>query len=59
MSPPRSITSDAIIAVEHYKFLRLDGDTPSAQRQQDMDDFNKPGSDIFIYMLSTRAGGKS
>lgn len=22
-----------------------------------MDEFNKPGSDIFIYILSTRAGG--
>ncbi|KAG9018869.1 hypothetical protein FRB90_008806 [Tulasnella sp. 427] len=42
---------------ESYKFLRLDGDTKSDQRQRDMDEFNKPGSDIFIYLLSTRAGG--
>ncbi|KAG8918048.1 hypothetical protein FRC01_002070 [Tulasnella sp. 417] len=42
---------------EGYKFLRLDGDTKSDQRQRDMDEFNKPGSDVFIYLLSTRAGG--
>ncbi|KAG8945049.1 hypothetical protein FRC00_010282, partial [Tulasnella sp. 408] len=43
---------------EGYKFLRLDGDTKSDQRQRDMDEFNKPGSDVFIYLLSTRAGGQ-
>lgn len=34
-----------------------DGNTKQAQRQRDMDEFNKPGSDVFVYMLSTRAGG--
>ncbi|KAF7799325.1 hypothetical protein EIP86_010557 [Pleurotus ostreatoroseus] len=42
---------------EGIKFLRLDGDTKQAQRQRDMDEFNKPDSDVFIYILSTRAGG--
>ncbi|KAF8323155.1 hypothetical protein DL93DRAFT_632947 [Clavulina sp. PMI_390] len=42
---------------EGYKYLRLDGDTPSRQRQKDMDAFNKPGADYFIYILSTKAGG--
>lgn len=39
------------------KFLRLDGDTPQLERQRDVDRFNAPGSDIFAYLLSTRAGG--
>ncbi|KAG1825750.1 SNF2 family N-terminal domain-containing protein [Suillus subaureus] len=42
---------------EGYKFLRLDGNTKQADRQKGMDEFNKPNSDVFIYMLSTRAGG--
>lgn len=39
-----------------YKFCRLDGSTPLAQRASDVDDFNAPNSDIFIFMISTRAG---
>ncbi|KAI0689886.1 SNF2 family N-terminal domain-containing protein [Cytidiella melzeri] len=42
---------------EGLKFLRLDGNTKQANRQKDMDHFNKPDSDVFIYILSTRAGG--
>ena len=39
-----------------YKFLRLDGSTPVPERQNLIDDYNK-NSSIFIFMLSTRAGG--
>ncbi|KAG1846831.1 SNF2 family N-terminal domain-containing protein [Suillus subluteus] len=42
---------------EGYKYLRLDGNTKQADRQKGMDEFNKPNSDVFIYLLSTRAGG--
>ncbi|KAJ3554645.1 hypothetical protein NM688_g2999 [Phlebia brevispora] len=42
---------------ENIKFLRLDGNTKQADRQRDMDEFNRPDSDVFIYILSTRAGG--
>jgi chromodomain-helicase-DNA-binding protein 4 len=42
---------------EGYKYLRLDGNTKQVDRQKDMDEFNRPGSDTFIYLLSTRAGG--
>ncbi|RPD57040.1 hypothetical protein L227DRAFT_552450 [Lentinus tigrinus ALCF2SS1-6] len=42
---------------EGIKFLRLDGSTKQADRQKDMDEFNKPDSDVFIYLLTTRAGG--
>ncbi|KAI6118993.1 hypothetical protein EV401DRAFT_1965170 [Pisolithus croceorrhizus] len=42
---------------EGYKFLRLDGDTKQNIRQKGMDEFNQPDSDVFIYILTTRAGG--
>ena len=34
-----------------------DGNTKQSERQKGMDEFNRQGSDIFIYLLSTRAGG--
>jgi Helicase conserved C-terminal domain len=37
--------------------LFQDGNTKQSERQKGMDEFNRPGSDIFIYLLSTRAGG--
>lgn len=51
-----NIVEDFLIG-EGYKYLRLDGDTKQSIRQKGMDEFNKPDSDIFIYILSTRAGG--
>ncbi|KAI6104072.1 SNF2 family DNA-dependent ATPase [Pisolithus croceorrhizus] len=42
---------------EGYNFLRLDGDTKQNIRQKGMDEFNQPDSDVFIYILTTRAGG--
>uniref|UniRef100_A0A914EBK5 Uncharacterized protein n=1 Tax=Acrobeloides nanus TaxID=290746 RepID=A0A914EBK5_9BILA len=40
-----------------WKYLRLDGSTNADKRAELMHTFNEPGSDIFIFMLSTRAGG--
>jgi superfamily II DNA or RNA helicase len=40
-----------------YDYCRLDGQTNHTDRQVDIDGFNKPGSEKFVYMLSTRAGG--
>lgn len=40
-----------------YKYLRLDGSIGSRQRQQGISQFNAMGSDIFCYLISTRAGG--
>jgi hypothetical protein len=34
-----------------------DGNTKQSERQKGMDEFNRHGSDVFIYLLSTRAGG--
>ncbi|GAA5831036.1 hypothetical protein JCM11251_005118 [Rhodosporidiobolus azoricus] len=38
------------------KYLRLDGDTPQIERQRDVDKYNAPGSEYFVYLLSTRVG---
>uniref|UniRef100_A0A182PM08 Helicase n=1 Tax=Anopheles epiroticus TaxID=199890 RepID=A0A182PM08_9DIPT len=40
-----------------YTYCKLDGSTVIDMRQKQMDEFNRPGSDKFIFMLSTRAGG--
>ncbi|MEW5298327.1 MAG: hypothetical protein WDW36_001466 [Sanguina aurantia] len=40
-----------------YKYRRLDGSTNRIQRMIDIEQFNRPRSDIFIYILNTRAGG--
>lgn len=40
-----------------YEYCRLDGQTSHEDRQVSMEEFNRPGSDKFIFMLSTRAGG--
>ncbi|KAJ3092708.1 DNA repair and recombination protein rad54b [Quaeritorhiza haematococci] len=40
-----------------YSFLRLDGKTPVAKRQERVDAFNRPGSNTFIFLLSSKAGG--
>jgi hypothetical protein len=37
--------------------LNQDGNTKQSERQKGMDEFNRHGSDVFIYILSTRAGG--
>ncbi len=43
--------------MREYKFCRLDGSTELEDREQYINEFTKPGSDIFLFMLSTRAGG--
>ncbi|KAG8194241.1 hypothetical protein JTE90_024572 [Oedothorax gibbosus] len=42
--------------VKKYKFLRLDGQVPVQERQQLIDEFNSD-PEIFVFLLSTRAGG--
>lgn len=39
-----------------YKFCRLDGSTSIQERQEQMADFNS-NPEVFIFLLSTRAGG--
>jgi SWI/SNF-related matrix-associated actin-dependent regulator of chromatin subfamily A member 5 len=40
-----------------YQYCRIDGNTSGMDREQAMDDYNAPGSEKFVFMLSTRAGG--
>ncbi|KIL71765.1 hypothetical protein M378DRAFT_155365 [Amanita muscaria Koide BX008] len=51
-----NIVEDYLVG-EGYKYLRLDGNIKSSERQKGMDEFNRPGSDVFLYLLTTRAGG--
>eukprot|EP01024_Parvocaulis_polyphysoides_P011587 TRINITY_DN14076_c0_g1_i1.p1 TRINITY_DN14076_c0_g1~~TRINITY_DN14076_c0_g1_i1.p1 ORF type:complete len:141 (-),score=13.14 TRINITY_DN14076_c0_g1_i1:435-857(-) len=39
-------------------YLRLDGSTPVQERLSRVDCFNEPDSEIFAFLLSTRAGGQ-
>ncbi|KAG8010081.1 DNA repair and recombination protein RAD54B [Nibea albiflora] len=40
-----------------YTFCRLDGHTPTNQRQRLVDSFNSPYSQNFLFLLSSKAGG--
>uniref|UniRef100_A0A671UMA3 RAD54 homolog B n=1 Tax=Sparus aurata TaxID=8175 RepID=A0A671UMA3_SPAAU len=40
-----------------YTFSRLDGHTPTNQRQRLVDNFNSPYSQNFLFLLSSKAGG--
>lgn len=41
-----------------YKYERIDGSIRGNERQAAIDRFNKPGSDSFAFLLSTKAGGQ-
>jgi SWI/SNF-related matrix-associated actin-dependent regulator of chromatin subfamily A member 5 len=41
-----------------YEFARLDGSTHRVNREVRITQFNKPKSNTFIFILSTRAGGE-
>ncbi|KAG7446305.1 SNF2 family DNA-dependent ATPase [Guyanagaster necrorhizus] len=40
-----------------YQYCRIDGNTAHDDRVLAIDDYNKPGSEKFIFLLTTRAGG--
>lgn len=40
-----------------YKYCRIDGSTSHEERVEAIDDYNRPDSDKFIFLLTTRAGG--
>jgi SWI/SNF-related matrix-associated actin-dependent regulator of chromatin subfamily A member 5 len=40
-----------------YMYCRIDGNTSYDDREDRIADFNAPGSNKFIFLLSTRAGG--
>ena len=41
----------------HGRYCRIDGNTSYELRESQIDDFNSPDSDKFLFLLSTRAGG--
>jgi SWI/SNF-related matrix-associated actin-dependent regulator of chromatin subfamily A member 5 len=44
-------------AAAGWRVARLDGSTNRVQRTVDINAFNAPGSKIFLFLMSTRAGG--
>ena len=40
-----------------YKYCRLDGSTSLEDKELQIEEFTKKGSDKFIFLLSTRSGG--
>ncbi|PYH90190.1 putative SNF2 family helicase/ATPase [Aspergillus ellipticus CBS 707.79] len=40
-----------------YNYCRIDGTTAHEDRIAAIDDYNKPGSEKFVFLLTTRAGG--
>ncbi|KAF5332495.1 hypothetical protein D9611_005470 [Ephemerocybe angulata] len=40
-----------------FKYCRIDGSTAHEDRIAAIDEYNKPGSEKFIFLLTTRAGG--
>lgn len=40
-----------------YPYCRIDGGTDGESRDEQIAEFNRPGSEKFIFLLSTRAGG--
>jgi SWI/SNF-related matrix-associated actin-dependent regulator of chromatin subfamily A member 5 len=50
------ILEDYLIS-QGYKYCRIDGNTTYEEREDRIADFNREGSDKFVFILSTRAGG--
>ena len=45
------------VRMRGYQYRRLDGSTNRVKRKIDISMFNREGSQIFIYLINTRAGG--
>lgn len=43
--------------LRNYGYCRIDGSTDHQERIKAIDDYNKPDSDRFVFLLTTRAGG--
>ncbi|GAA5973582.1 hypothetical protein JCM11641_007134 [Rhodosporidiobolus odoratus] len=46
-----------LMETTHYTYLSLDGSTPQDERMPLVDEFNDENSDVFAFLISTRAGG--
>jgi SNF2 family DNA or RNA helicase len=56
MTKVLDILEDYLFSQEHV-FVRFDGSSKLQERQAAIDSFNDPQSGVFIFLLSTRAGG--
>ncbi|KKA21601.1 SNF2 family helicase/ATPase [Rasamsonia emersonii CBS 393.64] len=56
MSRVLDILEDYCVFRDH-KYCRIDGSTAHEDRIAAIDEYNRPGSDKFIFLLTTRAGG--
>lgn len=45
------------LVMRKFKYCRIDGGTSYEDREGYIDEYNKPGSEKFLFLLSTRAGG--
>jgi len=45
------------LTLRGYAYARLDGSTNRVQRTVDIMQYNRPGSPLFVFLLSTKAGG--
>jgi len=45
------------LTYRNYRYCRLDGSTKLEDRRDTVADFQSPGSELFVFLLSTRAGG--
>ena len=52
-----SLLSSDFCCIRQYEYCRIDGQTESSERERSIEEFNKENSPIFIFLLSTRAGG--
>ncbi|KAL0271284.1 UNVERIFIED_CONTAM: hypothetical protein PYX00_008424 [Menopon gallinae] len=48
---------EKLVADSGYTSCRLDGSTPASQRAGIVEKFNRPNSPIFVFLLSSKAGG--
>ena len=56
MSRVLDILEDYCVFRDH-KYCRIDGSTAHEDRIASIDEYNKPGSERFVFLLTTRAGG--
>lgn len=45
------------LVMRRYSYCRIDGNTSYEDRERQIDEYNAPSSEKFLFLLSTRAGG--
>jgi SWI/SNF-related matrix-associated actin-dependent regulator of chromatin subfamily A member 5 len=49
--------AESDVELMHIEYCRIDGGTDHDTRTQAIDEYNAPGSEKFVFLLTTRAGG--